>query len=358
MNGKFVVYLNLLVFLFFIGFAVSQPATEEQCEMTEEGFCKLQAEPSGGGRVAKGSNERGLPPEAKKDCVDRYPKECPNYAGNGECERNPGWMIVNCASSCSACHLRDPKVRCNRSHLNISTEPIYRPGDMNDMFSSIVRDFPQYTPTVISTSPWVVEFHDFIADEEIYAILDSVHNNWERSTDTGKMNEFGETGRTLSTSRTSNNAWCRRECEENELVQNVMKKIEQVTRIPKTHFESFQILRYEVGQYYRTHNDMGPRQVQLSCGPRILTFFLYLSDVQEGGETVFPNLNIAVKPKKGNAILWPSTMNDNLEQQDPRTNHEARPVVRGIKYGANAWIHLYDFEKSNLWGCTGTFDYL
>jgi prolyl 4-hydroxylase len=65
-----------------------------------------------------------------------------------------------------------------------------------------------------------------------------------------------------------------------------------------------------------------------------------------------------VKPKKGSAILWPSTFNDDLQKQDHRTSHEAKPVINGIKYAANSWIHLYDFEKSNLWGCTGTFDYL
>jgi hypothetical protein len=49
---------------------------------------------------------------------------------------------------------------------------------------------------------------------------------------------------------------------------------------------------------------------------------------------------------------------DWLPQQDPRTNHAAAAVIKGKKYAANAWIHLYDFAKSNLWGCTGAFDYL
>lgn len=38
--------------------------------------------------------------------------------------------------------------------------------------------------------------------------------------------------------------------------------------------------------------------------------------------------------------------------------HEARPVIKGLKFGANVWIHLYDFNTPNLWGCTGTFDEL
>ena len=35
------------------------------------------------------------------------------------------------------------------------------------------------------------------------------------------------------------------------------------------------------------------RQLLLAPGPRILTFFLYLSDVEEGGETAFPDLGHA-----------------------------------------------------------------
>jgi prolyl 4-hydroxylase len=103
---------------------------------------------------------------------------------------------------------------------------------------------------------------------------------------------------------------------------------------------------------------MSERQVKLACGPRILTFFLYLSDVDEGGETGFPQLNLYVKPQKGKALLWPSVLNDNLERQDGRTHHEARPVISGVKLAANQWIHLYDFKKPNLWGCTGSFDQL
>lgn len=98
------------------------------------------------------------------------------------------------------------------------------------------------------------------------------------------------------------------------------------------------------------------RQIGLACGPRILTFFLYLSDVEEGGETNFPLLDIKVKPQKGKALLWPSTMNEDLMRQDSRTSHEAMAVIKGKKFAANAWIHSHDFSKSNLWGCTGTFD--
>ena len=103
---------------------------------------------------------------------------------------------------------------------------------------------------------------------------------------------------------------------------------------------------------------MGYDDNRLTCGPRILTFFIYFSDVEEGGETSFPNLDIEVKPKKGRAVLWPSVFDNDLTQRDDRTHHQAKPVIKGRKLAANAWIHLYDFEKSNKMGCTGVFDEL
>ena len=59
-------------------------------------------------------------------------------------------------------------------------------------------------------------------------------------------------------------------------------------------YETFQVLRYEVGQKYEMHHDNGVQWMadKLASGPRMLTFFLYLSDVDEGGETVFPALGI------------------------------------------------------------------
>ena len=61
--------------------------------------------------------------------------------------------------------------------------------------------------------------------------------------------------------------------------------------------------------------------------------FLYLNDVEEGGGTRFPLLDITVQPKMGSAILWPSVLDDPPEKKDFRTDHEALEVTKGIKYG-------------------------
>ena len=87
-------------------------------------------------------------------------------------------------------------------------------------------------------------------------------------------------------------------------------------------------------------------------GPRILTFFLYLNDVEEGGGTKFNDLDIVVKPKKGKALVWPSVVDKNLNEKDFKTHHEAMKVEKGVKYGANAWIHLRDYQTPMRTGCS------
>lgn len=83
----------------------------------------------------------------------------------------------------------------------------------------------------------------------------------------------------------------------------------------------------------------------------MFTFFIYLSDVEEGGETRFPYLNISVHPKKGRALLWPSVKDAEPINMDTRTQHEARPVIRGTKYAGNFWLHQWDFRNPHATGC-------
>jgi prolyl 4-hydroxylase len=81
---------------------------------------------------------------------------------------------------------------------------------------------------------------------------------------------------------------------------------------------------------------------------RILTLYLYLNDVEEGGGTNFDELDITVMPKRGRALLWPSVLDSDPDKKDGRTTHQALPVGKGsIKYGANvrmddvvSWLYV------------------
>ena len=180
------------------------------------------------------------------------------------------------------------------------------------------------------------------------------NNLFDQNRDTGSRKFDGSYDNRVSTGRTSHNAWCQRECLDDPVSKSVMSRIENVTGIPSTNYEHFQILRYEDGQKYDVHHDFISYHVERQCGPRILTFFLYLSDVEEGGGTRFPDLGangLTVLPKKGKALLWPSVLNEDPIKIDGRTRHAALPVVKGTKFAANAWIHLRDFVTPHDKGC-------
>jgi prolyl 4-hydroxylase len=78
-----------------------------------------------------------------------------------------------------------------------------------------------------------------------------------------------------------------------------------------------------------------------------------MNDVEEGGQTRFTDIDKEVQPKRGRAVMWPSVTDADVFQMEARTHHSAEPVVKGVKYGANAWVHLYDFRAPNHKGCTG-----
>jgi prolyl 4-hydroxylase len=288
-------------------------------------------------------------------CKDRHDSDsCAQHASRGDCDVSVGWMTVMCAASCNRCELRDPKKRCTEENMGIKFDDAYRPGDLDAMFESLAtRDDIK----VLNRKPWMVLVRNFITEKESSTLLRLTEKGLKRSTDQGEIGDDGFQEQVVSNYRTSSNSWCGVDCETNPTVMNLMERIAELVRIPTQNFESFQVLRYEKTQKYDVHHDGSANDFHMAAGPRVLTFFMYLSDVEEGGETHFPKLNITVRPEKGSALLWPSVQSDfpnsKLEQM---TYHAALPVKRGTKYAANSWIHLRDYKTPNLWGCTGSFD--
>ena len=120
--------------------------------------------------------------------------------------------------------------------------------------------------------------------------------------------------------------------------------MENITGIPEANGEHLQLLKYQEGQFYKSHHDYIAHHVDRAQHVRILTVFLYLNDVEEGGGTHFNTLKLTVQPKQGRVVIWPSVLDDKPSKKDKRTNHEALPVKKGVKYGANAWLHQRDFK--------------
>jgi len=274
-------------------------------------------------------------------CHDTDRAACKKAAAEGECQRDPERLFHECRWACGWCAMRVNN-RCLRE--KDSPAALSR-GTLGATFErSWSEEHAHYRPTVLSRDPWVVTFDSFLSDEETKRVIEVGGRHWQRS----------QAGDGVQSVRTSSTAWCPHSgCGSDPVLQRLRQRISNLTLIPEENAEHLQVLRYEEGQFYRRHHDQNS-PVTSAWGPRLYTFFMYLNDVEQGGETHFPLLNISVKPRRGRAVLWPSVLDQRPRERDDRTDHEAVAVVRGVKYAANYWLHMHDFQAPNLRGCDNT----
>ena len=129
---------------------------------------------------------------------------------------------------------------------------------------------------------------------------------------------------------------------ENEFITKLEKRIEQVMGVPAINGEGLQILHYRPGGEYKAHFDYfpydqpGSKQHLAKGGQRVSTLVIYLADVEQGGETTFPEINVAVVPNKGGAVYFEYC--NSKSQVDPLTLHAGNPVIKGEKWIATKWM--------------------
>jgi prolyl 4-hydroxylase len=280
-------------------------------------------------------------------CQDKF-RDCGEHIE--DCINTPGFMALNCPNTCNTCHLRDFKKRCSPEFLNISSDPVLRSGESDILFQRIANT--HLGSKILSREPWLIEIDNFLPAAVINLLLSYV-TGWEQSTESESVDANGEGTYVTTSRRTSSTFWCRAGCEDCEAAVYVRGKIAEVRGVEERYFEPMQLLKYEQGQSFVAHHDFSYQELTLACGPRVLTFVLYLSDVEEGGETVFPEFQVSITPKLGKAVLWSNTLSSNPAANDTRMVHEARPVTKGVKYAANVWVRLLEWERSALWACVG-----
>ncbi|KAI4381241.1 hypothetical protein MLD38_007333 [Melastoma candidum] len=122
----------------------------------------------------------------------------------------------------------------------------------------------------------------------------------------------GETTESTQGIRTSSGMFTSASEDKTGVLAFIEEKIARATSLPRSHGEAFNVLRYEVGQRYNSHYDaFSPSEYGLQKSQRVASFLLYLSDVEKGGETMFP---------------FETSL------------HGSCPVIRGQKWVATKWI--------------------
>ena len=82
------------------------------------------------------------------------------------------------------------------------------------------------------------------------------------------------------------------------------------------------------GGYHSWHFE----QADLASAERVLTWSIYLNDVEEGGETEFLYQSKRIKSRKGKILIFPSSFTH---------THRGNPPLSGNKYLLTGWWNLY-----------------
>ena len=190
----------------------------------------------------------------------------------------------------------------------------------------------------LQTSPNLLYLHNFMTEEECDHIITRGRDRIEPSTTVDP--ETGELKRVDA--RTSSSTYFM--LGDGPIISGIEQRIADITRIPIPNGEGMQILNYQVGQGYLAHFDFfdpllkGSEVVLAFGGQRVATCIMYLSDVPEdgGGETAFPERDIKIRPKKGDAILFYNVLPDG--QVDRMSLHASLPLLVGEKWVATKWL--------------------
>ncbi|KAJ4913976.1 putative prolyl 4-hydroxylase 11 [Raphanus sativus] len=186
-------------------------------------------------------------------------------------------------------------------------------------------------PEVISWKPRAFLYHNFLKNEECEHLISLAKPYMKRS----RLRDPGNGGGDESSARTSTGTFIGRG--HDKIVEEIENRISEFTFLPVENGEGLQVINYEVGQKFDPHYD--------GFG-RLATFLMYLSDVDDGGETAFPMSSgrLSVSAKKGDAVLFWNKRPDG--SQDPSSLHCGRPVIKGNKWASTKWFHPQEFKGS------------
>ena len=157
----------------------------------------------------------------------------------------------------------------------------------------------------------------------------------------------GDTAGQRSQGRTNAVVWVHHDTDPTTAA--ICQRIADLVDLPLAHAESMQVICYDVGQEYRAHfdaYDLSTPRGQRCCargGQRLVTALVYLCDVESGGGTAFPTLNLTIAPLRGRLLVF-HDCRAGTNTRHPDTLHAGLPVIAGRKWAFNLWFHERPFR--------------
>jgi len=184
--------------------------------------------------------------------------------------------------------------------------------------------------------PRILLYRDAIYDSEMETFKKMAQPRLRRAT----VQNYKTGDLEVAHYRISKSAWLKEE--EHPAVARLSRRIQDMTGLSTSTAEELQVVNYGIGGHYEPHFDFARREEKnafksLGTGNRIATVLFYMSSVEQGGATVFPELRLSLWPEKGTAAVWMNLFHQG--EGDLRTRHAACPVLAGTKWVSNKWLH-------------------
>jgi len=209
--------------------------------------------------------------------------------------------------------------------------------------------FGKYEMEMIHHDPKIYTIEGVISSEECQHFREISAEYMERSMVSSLDAEEKKKG-ALDKRRTSRNCWVKHNY--SATTMSVAKRISELVQMPIENAESFQVLHYNITQEYQPHMDTFDPETKLGrsylgkSGQRILTVLAYLSDVEEGGETEFPNIEKKVQPALGKIAVF-HDCHEGTDTPHSGSLHGACPVISGEKWAFNLWYRKHRVEEEH-----------
>ena len=189
-------------------------------------------------------------------------------------------------------------------------------------------------------APDLIEFEGLLSDVECEALIQAAQPRLSRSLTV----DVQTGGHEIHPDRSSQGMFFERA--ENPLIVTIETRIAKLLQWPATHGENLQILRYPPGAQYLPHYDYfdpaqaGTVELLKRGGQRVATLIMYLHEPDSGGATIFPDIDLAVAPRRGNAVFFSYA----APEASTLTLHGGEPVITGEKWIATKWLRQSVFE--------------
>ncbi len=325
-------------------------------------------------------------------CKNQLDK-CAYYASKGLCEKRVVFMMDNCPLACKMCDKAQQFGECvgmREPHslpvfISENEYDLIKNNDFNDSFITDQvqtidlffhskrenKDWTMFGAEYVLDSAnklnnddqnddngggsWMVRFGNFLTPEECKAIINLGHTiGLEESNNKMPLHEKSKEQKPTSSFKNAKCSHSLELCNDHSVLSSIKERVTKILSISQDYFEPVEIVLYPGSSsgFHSLHHDYDIHDNWKLAGPRVLSLYITLSDVEAGGYLGFPVIDwLMIPPRAGQMVMWPNVLSREPMTVDEKMAKEILPPRQGDLYVLHVRIHQYNYTSARLRGC-------